>query len=95
MLVGGGRAVWRIQELWEPSAIILEENADKKSDRSDPASGRFRGKKKIQNKMAREVGLSGVRVETSGDHFVVPRGSYYWNCAVCCDIHGLERQGHR
>lgn len=30
-----------MQELQEPSAIILEENADKKSDRSDPARERF------------------------------------------------------
>lgn len=42
MLAGGGQAVWRMQELQEPSAIILEENADKKSDRSDPARERFR-----------------------------------------------------
>lgn len=38
-------AGWRIQVLREPSAAILEENADKTSDRNDPASGRFGGKK--------------------------------------------------
>lgn len=50
MLAGGGRAVWRIQALREPSAVILEENAGKKSDRNDPASGRFGGKKRFKIK---------------------------------------------
>lgn len=48
------------------------------------------GKKKIQNKMAREVGLSGVRVETSGDH-LSSLGAVIIGTAPCVVIYTVWR----